>query len=211
MDVFYSAKGGVGCSTAAAGAALCSALVVPTLLVDCGGDLDLLLGLRCSGDPVDLGLCDWMVASDPPPDALARLEVFAGNGLSLLPAGLTPWHADPARVELLTTLLERDERRVIFDVGTRDRASLLASASQTVLVTRTCYLSLASSRFAPRPDTLVVVKERGRAFSLSLIEQFVPADRTVVVPWDVHVGQAIDSGQAVVRLPKLLGELKEAV
>ncbi len=211
MDLFYSAKGGVGCSTVAAGVALCSALEVPTLLVDCGGDLDLLLGLRCSGDPVDMGLCDWMVATDPPPDALARLEVFAGNGLSLLPAGLAPWHADPARIELLATLLERDGRRVIVDAGTRDRGSLLASASQTVLVSRSCYLSLSSSRFAPRPDTLVVVKERGRAYSLGFVEQFVPADRTVMVPWDTRVGPAIDSGQAVVRLPKLLGELKEVV
>lgn len=209
MDVFYSAKGGVGCSTAAAGVALCSALVEPTVLVDCGGDLDLLLGLRSSGDPDVLGVCDWMAASNPPPDALARLELSAGQGLSLLPAGRVPWQAAPERITLLANLLACDGRRVILDIGTRERGALLATASQTVLVTRSCYLSLSLGRTAPRPDTLVVAKEAGRAFSLSMIEQFVSADRTIKVPWDVHVGQAIDAGQAVARLPRLLSGLKE--
>ncbi|MEZ5340779.1 MAG: hypothetical protein R2706_04830 [Acidimicrobiales bacterium] len=209
MDLFYSAKGGSGCSTIAAGFALVAAKRTPTLLVDCAGNLDLLLGLRPGRVAPDLGLTDWLGASDPPPDALARLERPITAGLSLLPFGRHGWDADAGRLQLLASLLAHDGRRSVVDVGGRfaDCAALASRAEQTVLVSRSCYLDLAAACNLPTPDALVLIMEAGRALRPGDFQAALGLRRSVVVAWDAKIARSIDSGTAVAELGRQLSDL----
>src|SRR5215213_684401 len=82
---FWSPKGGSGTSVLAAAAALVLAREGPTRLADLDGDQPAILGL--AADP-DQGLRDWLSAGpEAPTEALDRLAVDAGKGLSLLAAG----------------------------------------------------------------------------------------------------------------------------
>ena len=83
MWYFWSAKGGSGCTTVAAAAAVHSSKRTPTLMVDLAGDAHTVLGV----DGPALGIRQWLAVSSPPPDALNRLELQAGRQLALLPAG----------------------------------------------------------------------------------------------------------------------------
>jgi hypothetical protein len=71
----------------------------PTLLVDLGSDVPLVLGI----DPPVRGLRQWGAAASPPPDGLSRLEVELTPTLSLLPAGVSTAAPEPGQ------LPERDE------------------------------------------------------------------------------------------------------
>src|SRR6185437_6313563 len=82
---FWSPKGGSGTSVVAATAALVLAREGAARVADLAGDLPAVLGL--ASDP-DLGLRDWLRAGpEAPSEGLDRLEVDAGRGLALLPAG----------------------------------------------------------------------------------------------------------------------------
>lgn len=212
MDVFYSAKAGVGCSTIAAATATLSALRQPSLLIDCGGDLDVLLGLRLAREPRELGMTDWLAAVDPPPDALARLEQPLGSQLSYIAFGRVPWQPQADRLALLASLMQRDGRRVIIDCGGRldDCQELLSQADQSVLVVRACYVALAAAVDAPVADVVVVVAEPGRSLRSQDVQHGLAARRVVSVPWTYQTAQCIDSGLGLVELPKrlkMLGEL----
>ena len=91
---FRGSKGGSGCSVVAAAAAVLNARRGPVLLVDAaGGDLSRILGVEPRGP----GLTRWLSHPNPPPDSLARLEVPATDGVSLLPyRGLGPGGGDVA-------------------------------------------------------------------------------------------------------------------
>ena len=211
MDVFYAVKGGVGCSTIAAAFALQSARAQPTVLVDCSGDLDVLLGLRHPTEDPGFGLSDWLAAAEPPPDALSRLERPVSGHLTLIPFGLhATLHPDEARLSLLAALLERDGRRCIVDLGLQadGAASLLVDAATTVLVTRACYLGVCAARQAPTPDAVVVIREAGRALRVRDIEAALGAQTMIGTAWDPAVARSIDSGMAIRRLPNLLTELE---
>ncbi len=136
MWCLWSSKGGVGCTVVAVEVARRSAAVRPTLLVDLAGDVPAVLGHRSGG----FGIADWLVSVAPPPDALARIEVDVGPGLTVLPwrgdgegsshsaagpaAALDPdigradlW-ADPA--ETLARMIALDHRAVVVDLGKLD-------------------------------------------------------------------------------------------
>ncbi|MDA3040850.1 MAG: hypothetical protein O3C27_15235 [Actinomycetota bacterium] len=107
MLAFFTAKGGSGCSVVASAAALLSARLGPTLLVELGGDLPAVLGLAERADhaashrgPSDdrsdgLGLVDWLAAESPLPDSLRRIERSVSDTLSLLPLGIGPLGMGP--------------------------------------------------------------------------------------------------------------------
>ena len=203
MLCFFSAKGGSGCSVAAAAAAIESARSVPTLLVDLAGDQPEILGVPVEGD----GLAAWYAAEAPPPDALSRLEVEVSENLNLLPLGTRRAVANPAQYRVLARLLSEDRRAVVVDVGCDSipAVALLGAADRSVLVTRACYLALRAAGFGPNADEVLLVEEPGRALRKSDVAAALGLPVTVTVPWDPVVARAVDAGLiAAGRLPRPL-------
>jgi MinD-like ATPase involved in chromosome partitioning or flagellar assembly len=226
MLCLWSVKGGAGCSVTSAALALLIAQRQPALLVDLAGDLPAVLGV----DPGDAGIADWSVAPEPPPDALARLELSIAGGLSLLPLGGPPGGggrsaggASSQRARLLARLLAAEHRRVVVDVGTGADAGagtgssagpwrpVLEAAERSVLVVRPCYLAVSRAARQVRPDGIIVVREPGRALRSTDIEQAVGAPVLVTVPWDPAVARTVDAGLLARRLPRSLRGLAGAV
>ncbi len=111
----WSIKGGSGTTVVAAALAVMLARRSPegAVLADLAGDGAAVLGLPEPGPP---GLAGWLSSGDDvPADALARLEVPAGRGLTLLPRGPGPLAA--GRVDVLAGVLDGGSRPVVADCG----------------------------------------------------------------------------------------------
>src|SRR5437763_247293 len=152
----WSSKGGSGTTVVAAALAVVLSRTSPVgaLLVDLAGDLPSVLGL--AAEPDGAGVAEWLGEGDlVPADGLARVEVLAHGGLSVLPRGRGPLRT--ARAGALAALLAADPRPVVVDgglVGTSpaaavavdDRTALVAaiaaSADHSLLVVRPCFLAL---------------------------------------------------------------------
>jgi len=175
------------------------------LLVDLAGDAPAVLGLPDPGDP---GLAGWLLAgADVPADALTRLELDVGNGLSLLPSGSDAIVGQSHRAEVLAALLAADGRPVVADCGRLDRSevgvALAAGATHSLLVTRACYLALRrASTAAVRPSGVVLVKEPGRALGRADVEQVVGAPVRAEIAVDPAIARAVDAGVLCARLPR---------
>jgi len=189
-----------------------------TLLVDLGGDLPAVLGRP---EPEGPGITDWLAAgADVPPDGLARIEQEVFPGLAILPRGSGALGA-PERAEVLSELLGADHRNVIIDCGRvevahdasvqsaiRDEAAevirvLISSATQSVLVTRSCYLALRRYLRMPiRPSGVVVLSEPGRALSALDVEQVCEVPVVAEVSVDPAIARAVDSGLLSQRVPR---------
>ncbi len=213
----WAAKGGSGCSVMAAAAAVLTARVGPTLIVDlAGGDQATILGV----EPRGRGLRHWLGHPNPPPDSLARLEVPVIDGLQLLPCQGARRPADEPvpvdRVALLAGLLADDVRTVIVDLGVlseRDQADerspgrsvapFLAAADRSTVVTRLCYLGLSLALERPVPDDVIVVSEPDRALRPADVGAALRAP-TTTVRWDPAVARAVDTGLLTRRLPRAL-------
>lgn len=228
MWCFWAPKGGAGCSVVAAATAVVCGRASPTLLLDLQGDQAELLGV-----PADrAGLFDWLVAADPPPDSLARLEVEVAPGLHLLPWGTgrsTPVgghatagdRAQPDRVEALARHLAGERRTVVVDVGFRPASGddlkwraqqrLLAMASRSTMVIRPCRLSLAAARRRGHPDDIVVVDGPGRSARIPAVEEAAGAPVAAGIRWDRRIGRAVDRGPLTGVLPRRLEALAEAI
>lgn len=207
----WSVKGGSGATVVAATLALVLARrrSDEVLLVDLAGDLPAALALP---EPPDAGLTDWLDAgSDVPADALARLEVPVVDGLRLLPRGEGPMRGSE-RGGVLCRILADDPRDVVVDCGTLssthpDEVPLLVamSATQSLLVTRPCYLGLRRALAAPlRPSQLIVVSEPERALDSADIEEILGVPVLAELQWDPAVARAIDAGLFVARVPRAL-------
>lgn len=202
----WSTKGGSGTTVVAAGLALVLARAADTgaLLVDLAGDAPAVLGRPDPGDP---GLTGWLAAgAGVPADALARLEIPVGGGVSLLARGNGPM-AGVERAEVLAGLLADDRRPVVVDCGVITASpvgvTLAASATHSLLVTRACYLSLRRASTAPvRPSGIVLVSEPGRRLSRADVEQVVGAPVRAQVAVDPAVARAVDAGVLASRLPR---------
>jgi hypothetical protein len=209
----WSAKGGSGTTVVAA--ALAGVLGERTghgaLLVDAGGDLPAVLGLP---EPDGPGLAEWLAAGPAvPADALARLEVPVRPGLRLLPRGRAAL-TDPDRAEVLAALLAGDPREVVIDVGTIDGLPgqgpagdvarvLAASATESLLVSRCCYLaSRRASRLSLRPTGVVLLTERDRVIGRWEMEDLLGAPVVAEVPVDPETFRAVDSGALGRRVPR---------
>lgn len=205
----WSAKGGVGTTVVAAAIAtlLARERRAGVLLVDLAGDLPAVLGIP---EPESPGVAGWVEAgASVPPDGLARLEVAAGSGLSLLPRG--PGTTDSVdRGEVLASVLAADTRPVVVDCGTLDTgpsvaAAMAAVATRSVLVTRQCYLALRRAHAVPiRPSEVVVITEPGRTLNTADIGEALGAPVRVTIPFDPAVARAVDAGLLATRLPRSL-------
>ena len=200
----WSSKGGAGTTVVAATFALLLGRAGSrgALLVDLAGDAPAALGLV---DPDSPGIAGWLAAGvDVPPDALHRLEVFAADGLALLPRGDGRLPAE--RADVLARLLAADDRPVVVDCGTDPSGVALvvaSSATRSVLVTRPCFLALRRAATLPmRPSEVVLVTEPGRALGRSDVERAVGAPVVAEVAVDPQVARAVDAGLLTSRLPR---------
>jgi MinD-like ATPase involved in chromosome partitioning or flagellar assembly len=213
----WSVKGGSGTTVVAASLAVAAARRgSAALLVDLGGDLPAALGVAADGP----GVSDWCRLDDAvPADALAHLEVEVGPRLRLLPRGDGGWPATRGgglgvhgAADALAGALAGDARQVVVDCGTLPLVdvpevplTVAATATQSVLVVRACYLALRRAQQAPlRPSRVVVVHEPGRALDAVDVEAVlgVPVWAEVVV--DPAVARAVDAGVLRDRLPRTI-------
>lgn len=220
MLCFWAAKGGSGCSSVSAAVAIMAAQARSTLLVDLAGDLPALLALEDERP----GVTDWLGADRPPPDALSRLEVDIGEGLSLLPFGRRTGGSasDPLgsgvsstseafdRVSILARLLADDDRAVVVDLGCHPRLfdRLVDLASISLLVTRPCFLALRRAENLRRPDGVVVILEPGRSLRPGDVAEALAAPIEATMRLDSSVARAIDAGTLLRRLPRSLARLQ---
>ncbi|HKA82702.1 MAG TPA: hypothetical protein VKD21_02490 [Acidimicrobiales bacterium] len=201
----WSVKGGVGTTVVAASLALLLARRPGPgiVLADLGGDGPAVLGLP---EPDGPGLAGWLAAGDEvPADGLARLEVQASPGLTLLPRGPGPLLLDRAAV--LASLLDRGPRPVVVDCGTTERvaAAVAEGAQRSILVIRPCYLALRRAMASSlRPSEVVMIREPGRAISRHDVESAVRAPVRAEIEADPAVARAVDSGLMAGRLPRSL-------
>ena len=211
----WSAKGGAGTTVVATALALLFARVASggALLVDLAGDAPAVAGLP--DDPSCAGVSDWLrEGALVPADALARLEVAAGHGLALLPRGQGSLRVE--RAHALSAVLAADPRPVVVDAGLVSSDSLasivVASATESLLVTRPCFLALRHALVAPvRPSAVVVVVEEGRALTASDIESVLGVPVRAEVSVTAQVARAVDAGVFAARLPRSLErELRHA-
>jgi len=204
----WSSKGGAGTTVVATTMALLYARRSErgALLVDLAGDVPAALGVP---EPDGPGVAGWLDAgAEVPPDALARLESAGGAGLALLARGLGA--LDPARGDVLATLLAADARPVVVDCGTDPHGVALtvaAGATRSILVTRPCFLSLRRALTLPlRPSEVVLLTEPGRSLTRHDVEDCLGAPVTAEVAVDPLVARAVDAGLLATRLPRALAK-----
>lgn len=225
----WAVKGGSGTSVMSASLAL--SLVGrgdDVLLVDLAGDQPAVLALN---ESPRTGLADWLDAdNDSPADALARLEVPIQDRLRLLPRGAGAC-CGSERVDLLVDVLTADRRTVIVDCGTIAAGGpghpgepadpgagvgagtrVVATAEQSLLVIRPCYLALRRALSAPaRPSRILVVNEPGRALDVADIEDVLGVPVVADVRLDPALARAVDAGLLRNKLPRgLARSLRDA-
>lgn len=203
MIIVWSIKGGSGTTVTACGLALRSP--TPATLVDLAGDVPATLGLP---EPAGPGVGDWLRSPTADADDLTHLVIPVRNGLGMVTTG-SPLPAVPPWDRLATALgPDRDPRlgSVVVDAGFGEPPDALTRvATQSLLVTRPCYVSLRHSvLLTHRPTGVVLVTEPGRVLTVSSIEHAVGAPVVAQVPWDPAVARAVDSGMLASRLPRTL-------
>lgn len=202
----WSAKGGSGTTVVAAAlATLLARSSTGAVLADLAGDVPAVLGLS---EPDGPGIAQWLDAGAAvPADGLSRLEVPAGAGLTMLPAGGALPDA-PGRGEVLAALLAADARPVVADCGCAPsgaRLAVAAGAGQSLLVLRPCYLALRRAVASPlRPSGVLLIEEDGRAIGKRDIEAALGVPVRAVVAHDKRIARAVDAGLLSARVPALL-------
>jgi hypothetical protein len=162
-------------------------------------------------EPDSPGVTAWLAAEDDVGvDALERLEVPARPGLSVLPRGTGPVPVAAHRLDALAVHLAEGVRPVVVDCGLVPRcpsgaAVLAGAATQSLLVTRACYLSLRRAVHLPlQPSGVVLIAEPGRALTRADVEQIVGVSVRAEVALDPAVARAVDAGLLGSRLPRTL-------
>jgi MinD superfamily P-loop ATPase len=208
----WSVKGGVGTTVVAASLALLLShdSTSGVVLADLAGDAPAALGLA---EPTSPGLAGWLSAgARVPADALARIEVEATPGLSLLPRG--PGHLHPTRADVLAALLGQSPRTAVVDCGRAGGAAVAAvigRADHSLLVTRPCYIALRRAAQSPLcPTGVVVVNEPGRVLSGDDITSVLEVPVVATVELDPAVARLVDAGLLTGRIPRSLHPLREA-
>jgi hypothetical protein len=80
---------------------------------------------------------------------------------------------------------------------------MAAAASQSLLVTRSCYLALRRLLAVPvRPSGVVLLREPGRSLTVADVEDVVGAPVVAEIAVDPAVARAVDSGLLSQRVPR---------
>jgi MinD superfamily P-loop ATPase len=207
MIVCWSIKGGCGTTVVAATFALLSSRTHPTLLVDLAGDAAAVLGLP---DPASPGVADWLASPTADAAALLRLAVPANHSLDVLPLGAgtsTALHSTlPDRWSALASALGDLDQQVVVDAGLGCPPSpLVHEAQASLLVTRSCYLSMRRAvALGSVPTGIVLLLEPGRALTANDVERAVGAPVVAQVPYDPAIARSVDAGLLAARLPSSL-------
>lgn len=200
---FWSVKGGVGVSAAAALFALSHAgQARPTLLVDLCGDQPALLGLP---EPDGPGILDWAAAPGRPADAISRISVDATPDLRVVPRG-GGW-PDGDASETIDALAQQPAH-VVIDAGTSDATfarDVIRRSEQRLLVLRCCYLTLrAAQDLDIMPTGVVLVRERGRALGPGDVESVTGVPVIAEIALDIGIARNLDAGLLASRPPRAL-------
>lgn len=204
----WSVKGGSGTTVVSVALALGLARSGRggVLLVDMAGDVPATLGIS---EPEGPGLSDWFAAGENVPvDGLARIEIAVTPGLAVIPRGSGAM-IPTERAEVLAAILAGESRTVVADLGRADQNAaaplMAAAATQSLLVTRPCYLSLRRAVDAPvRPTGIVVVNDPGRALCAADVESVVGVAAVTEIGVDPAVARAVDAGLLASRMPRSL-------
>ena len=206
VTVCWSPKGGSGTTVVAASLALVLAQREGgALLVDLAGDVPAALGMP---EPSGQGAVDWLAAPDAGAAALGRLIREGTGGLDVIPAGgvdVAGWPA--ARGAALVDALDALDRPVVVDAGLlrTEVHELVARATTSLLVVRSCYLALRRAVAAPlRPSGVVLVREPGRSLGRADVEDVLGVPVVACIEQSVDVARAVDAGLLMARLPSLL-------
>ena len=206
VTVCWSPKGGSGTTVVAASLALVLAQREGgALLVDLAGDVPAALGMP---EPSGQGAVDWLAAPDAGAAALGRLIRAGTGGLDVIPAGgvdVAGW--PPARGAALVEALDALDRPVVVDAGLlrTEVHELVARATTSLLVVRSCYLALRRAVAAPlRPSGVVLVREPGRSLGRADVEDVLGVPVVACIEQSVDVARAVDAGLLMARLPSLL-------
>ena len=209
LVVMWSPKGGSGTSVVTAAAGLLVARTTPCRVVDCTGDQPAVLGLAGEPEP---GVRDWLRAGpQAPTDALDRLAIDAGRGVTLLPAG-TPGLDGvlPEAGAALAVALQADPRPTFCDAGRLDHPALAALAEvadAALVVVRGCYLAL---RRAVHHDAIdlaagvILIDEHGRSLGARDVEDVLGRPVVAVIEARTATARAVDAGVLATRLPDAL-------
>ena len=223
MWCLWSAKGGAGCSVVASASAVLASRRQPVLLVDLGGgDIPCVLGVESGAH----GVADWLLASNPPVDALARIEVtvadhldvlfWQGSGIALPSDGAGPSIEMSERYRILGRMLAADHRLVVVDLGdlgriddpldrnSYSRRLVRDAARRSTLVSRLCYSAVSAAVSHPSPDDVVLVVEPGRSLRPVDVQSALGVSRVTTMRWDPSIARAADAGMLSSRLPRPL-------
>jgi hypothetical protein len=207
---FWSPKGGSGTSVVAAAAAyVCARDAAAVRIADLTGDQPAVLALTNEPAP---GLHDWLRAGvDAPVDALDRLAIDVGKGVSLLPAGvggLTMVAQESGAA--LAVALSNDSRPTMCDAGRLDAPALAALgevADACVIVVRGCYLAL---RNAVHHDALaytqgaVLIEEHGRSLGAHDVGDVLGIPVIARIEARTSTARVVDAGLLPTRVPESL-------
>lgn len=205
----WSPKGGSGASVFAAACALVLAREDRARLVDLGGDQPAILGL---GTDAGTGVREWLrVGVEAPSDALDRIALDAGRGLTLLPAGHAPiGGVAPEAGAALGVALRSDGVPTVVDVGVADSPALEALtdvADASIVVLRGCYLALRRAVRTPataRAAGAVLLEEPGRALGAREVSDVLGVPVLATVGMRSSTARVVDAGVLAARMPEAL-------
>jgi len=187
LTVFYTAKGGQGCTVTAAGYARVHSDQSPTLLIDAApsGDCAAVLGA--------------------PDDGRLTLEAIPGQLTTTRYSGYQDFD------ELLCASAG-DVDCFVADAGCVDwdnlsfaMRNLFEVASRKLLVTTSCYLSLRRVAELPdsaKPDGVVFVRQDGRALDALDVADVVGRPVIGEIGWDAAITRTVDAGLLCSRIPR---------
>jgi len=182
-------------------------------VVDLAGDVPGALGCP---EPAGPGLVDLLTSGIPSESgsgslgpALARTIHVDERGVGLIHRGIGPW--PPHVPDTVAAEIASLPGTVIVDAGTLDRwpqpgtgpaLALCASATQSLLVLRACFLGMRRAAAAPlRPSGMVLIREPGRSLGAADLESVLGVRVVAEIPWDPAVARALDAGLLPGRVP----------
>lgn len=205
----WSVKGGAGSSVVAVALASMWSASSPfgSLLVDGDGDIPAMVG---SSEPAGPGITEWLAAdSDVPIAALDRIQLPLSENISLLPKGRRAFVDNQRNVEFVR-YLQQQSASVVADLGVVDQHStfaldVLSSASRSVLVLRSCFVSLRRAlALNLSPTDIVLIEEPQRALCRGDVEDVLGQKLSAVIPFDPAIARCVDAGLLLAKLPEPL-------
>jgi MinD superfamily P-loop ATPase len=157
-------------------------------------------------EPTRPGINDWLAehnSSDAPSLVLLGEPVI--DGLIVVHRGSKFVEGQP-RWHQLADAISGLPHNVIIDAGTGFIPPEIAQRVNAVtMVTKPCYLSLRRATTMPRPHNVVVVREEGRALTVSDVGNVLNVPVIAEVPHSAAIARAVDAGLLPTRVEQLFG------